>query len=78
VTRTGGDEAKALNFTTKVFKTLPYYPEMLVSLAMYFFKQGQGDVIQLQNEGILAGLNGETALCTDVNISIDNPVAVIE
>jgi len=58
-----GDEAKALDFTTKVIKNAPCYPKMLVSSDV-FFKQGQGDVlINYENEVILAIANGEKPLC---------------
>jgi len=49
---------------------------MLVSLAMVFFKQGQGDVILYENE-ILAGLNGGFAYVMPTLIFLDNPVAVV-
>lgn len=47
-----------------------------------FFKQGQGDVlINYENEVILAAQNGQTgssSVIPQVNISIDNPVAVVD
>lgn len=46
-----------------------------------FFKQGQGDVlINYENEVILAEMNGQKLpyVIPDVNISIDNPVAVVD
>ncbi|MEW6495706.1 MAG: extracellular solute-binding protein, partial [Cyanobacteriota bacterium] len=46
-----------------------------------FFKQGQGDaLINYENEMILAAQQGEKLpyIVPDVNISIDNPVAVID
>lgn len=81
VTRTGGDEAKALEFTTKVFKNVPILPKDARESSDVFFKQGQGDVlINYENEVILAGLNGEKLpyVVPDVNISIDNPVALVD
>lgn len=81
VTRTGGDEAKALDFTTKVFKNTPVLPRDAREASDVFFKQGQGDVlINYENEVILAAQNGEKLPYTipDVNISIDNPVAVVD
>jgi sulfate transport system substrate-binding protein len=81
VTRTGGDDAKALEFTTKVFKNAPVLPRDARESSDVFFKQGQGDVlINYENEVILAGLNGEKLpyVIPDVNISIDNPVAVVD
>lgn len=81
VTRTGGDEAKALDFTTKVFKNTPVLPRDAREASDVFFKQGQGDVlINYENEVILAAQNGEKLPYTipDVNISIDNPIAVVD
>ena len=81
VTRTGGDDVKALAFTTKVIKNAPILPKDARESSDVFFKQGQGDVlINYENEVILAGLNGEKLpyVVPDVNISIDNPVAVVD
>ncbi|HEY9296342.1 MAG TPA: sulfate ABC transporter substrate-binding protein, partial [Phormidium sp.] len=81
VTRTGGDETKALDFTSKVFKNVPVLPRDAREASDVFFKQGQGDVlINYENEVILAALNGQKLpyVIPDVNISIDNPVAVVD
>ncbi|MBD2100701.1 sulfate ABC transporter substrate-binding protein [Leptolyngbya sp. FACHB-261] len=82
VTQTGGDEAKAKEFTTKVFKNVPVLPKDAREATDVFVKQGQGDVlINYENEAILAKQNGENqpyVVPTDVNISIDNPVAVVD
>lgn len=81
VTRTGGDEAKALDFTTKVIKNAPVLPKDARESSDVFFKQGQGDVLlNYENEVILAGLNGEKLpyVIPEVNISIDNPVTVVD
>lgn len=81
VTKEGGDEAKALDFTTKVFKNVPVLPKDAREASDVFFKQGQGDVlINYENEVILAAQNGEKLPYSipDVNISIDNPVAVVD
>ena len=46
-----------------------------------FFKQGQGDaLINYENEIILAEQKGEKVsyIVPDVNISIDNPIAVVD
>jgi ABC-type sulfate transport system, periplasmic component len=46
-----------------------------------FFKQGQGDaLINYENEMILAAQNGEKLpyVIPEVNISIDNPIAVVD
>ncbi len=81
VTRTGGNDAQALEYTTKVIKNAPVLPRDARESSDVFFKQGQGDVlINYENEVILAGLNGEKLpyVVPDVNISIDNPVAVVD
>jgi len=81
VTRTGGDDARALDFTTKVFKNVPVLPKDAREASDVFFKQGQGDVlINYENEVILAAQNGQKLpyVVPEVNISIDNPVAVVD
>ncbi|MBE9224488.1 sulfate ABC transporter substrate-binding protein [Phormidium sp. LEGE 05292] len=81
VTQTGGDEAKALDYTTKVFKNVPVLPRDAREASDVFFKQGQGDVlINYENEVILAALNGQKLpyVVPQENISIDAPVAVVD
>lgn len=81
VTRTGGDEAQALDFTTKVIKNAPVLPRDAREASDVFFQQGQGDVlINYENEVILAAQNGDKLpyVVPDINISIDNPVAVVD
>ncbi|BAY06987.1 sulfate ABC transporter substrate-binding protein [Calothrix sp. NIES-2098] len=81
VIKTGGDDAKALDFVTKVYKNVPILTKDAREATDAFFKQGQGDaLINYENEIILAEQKGEkvTAIVPDVNISIDNPVAVVD
>ncbi|AFZ20017.1 sulfate ABC transporter substrate-binding protein [Allocoleopsis franciscana] len=81
VTKTGGDEAKALDFTKKVLKNVPVMPKDAREATDVFFKQGQGDaLINYENEMILAKQQGENLpyVIPDVNISIDNPIAVVD
>ena len=81
ITQTGGDDAKAQQYTTQVFKNVPVLPKDAREASDVFFKQGQGDVlINYENEMILAEQNGEKVayLVPDVNISIDNPIAVVD
>ncbi|HEY9598410.1 MAG TPA: sulfate ABC transporter substrate-binding protein [Cyanophyceae cyanobacterium] len=81
VTKTGGDEAKALDFTSKVIKNAPVLPKDAREATDVFFKQGQGDaLINYENEMILAKQQGEKLpyVVPDVNISIDNPVAIVD
>lgn len=81
VAQTGGNDAKAQAFTTKVFKNVPVLPKDAREASDVFFKQGQGDVlINYENEVLLAAQNGQKQpyVIPDVNISIDNPVAVVD
>lgn len=81
VAKTGGDDAKAEDFTTKVYKNVPVLPKDAREASDVFFKQGQGDVlINYENEVILAAKNGQKLpyVVPDANISIDNPVAVVD
>ncbi|MFH7029428.1 MAG: sulfate ABC transporter substrate-binding protein [Heteroscytonema crispum UTEX LB 1556] len=81
VVKTGGDEAKALDFVTKVYSNVPLLTKDAREATDAFFKQGQGDaLINYENEIILAGQKGEkvTSIIPDVNISIDNPIAVVD
>jgi sulfate transport system substrate-binding protein len=81
VAQTGGEEPQALDYTTKVYKNAPVLTKDAREASNLFFKQGQGDVlINYENEVILAGQNGQKLPYTipEVNISIDNPVAVVD
>lgn len=81
ITRTGGDDAKAQDFLTKVFKNVPILPKDAREASDVFYKQGQGDaLINYENEVVLAGQNGEKLpyIIPEVNISIDNPIAVVD
>ena len=81
VVKTGGDEAKALDFTSKVYKNVPILTKDAREATDVFFKQGQGDaLINYENEIILAGDKGEKPSYTipEVNVSIDNPIAVVD
>jgi sulfate transport system substrate-binding protein len=65
-----------------VFKNAPVLPRDARESSDVFFKQGQGNVlINYENEMILANQKGEKlayTVPTDYNISIDNPVAVVD
>ncbi len=81
VLKTGGDDAKALDFTSKVYKNVPVLARDAREASDVFFKQGQGDaLINYENEVILAGEKGEKPNYTvpQVNVSIDNPIAIID
>ncbi|MGI2909240.1 sulfate ABC transporter substrate-binding protein [Tolypothrix sp. VBCCA 56010] len=82
VTKTGGNENQAINFISKVYKNVPLLPKTARNASELFFKEGQGDVLlNYENEMIsLAQQDGEKVpyIVPDVNISIDNPVAVVD
>ncbi len=81
VIKTGGDDAKATEFVTKVYNNVPILTKDAREATDAFAKQGQGDVlINYENEVILAQQKGEKVdyVIPDVNISIDNPVAVVD
>lgn len=82
VIKTGGDEKKALDFVTTVYtKNVPILARDAREASDAFFKQGQGDaLINYENEIILAQQKGEQVnyIIPDVNISIDNPIAVVD
>ncbi|MEG4167458.1 MULTISPECIES: sulfate ABC transporter substrate-binding protein [unclassified Microcoleus] len=81
VVKTGGDETKALDFTSKVYKNVPILTKDAREATDVFFKQGQGDaLINYENEILLAGEKGEKPTYTipEVNVSIDNPIAVVD
>jgi sulfate/thiosulfate transport system substrate-binding protein len=81
VTQTGGDEAAALDYVTKVYKNTPILTKDAREASDLFFQKNQGDVlINYENEVILAQ---KTSLklpyvVPKVNISIDNPVALVD
>jgi sulfate/thiosulfate transport system substrate-binding protein len=81
VIKTGGDEAKAMEFVTKVYKNVPVLTKDAREATDAFFKQGQGNVlINYENEIVLAADKGEKMnyILPDVNISIDNPIAIVD
>ncbi|MGP1385580.1 MAG: sulfate ABC transporter substrate-binding protein [Thainema sp.] len=81
LTQTGVNEATALDYVTKVYQSVPVLPKDAREATDVFYQRGQGDVlINYENEVLLAALNGEEQpyIIPDVNISIDNPVAVVD
>jgi sulfate transport system substrate-binding protein len=81
VTKTGQDEKQALDFTSKVYKNVLVLPKTARNASELFFKQGQGDaLLNYENEMILSKQKGEkfSYVVPDVNISIDNPIAVVD
>jgi sulfate/thiosulfate transport system substrate-binding protein len=76
-----GGEAKAKDFIAKAYRNVPVLPKDAREASDVFFKQGQGDaLINYENELILAAQKGEKLpyIIPAVNISIDNPIAVVD
>ena len=81
VIKTGGDDTKATDFVTKVYKNVPILTKDAREASDTFLKQGQGDaLINYENEILLAQQKGGKLnyVVPDVNISIDNPIAVVD
>jgi len=77
----GGSDAKAEEALVKVFRNVPILTKDAREATDAFFKQGQGDVlINYENEVVLASQKGQKVsyVIPDVNISIDNPIAVVD
>jgi sulfate transport system substrate-binding protein len=75
------DEAKTIDTLAKVFTNVPILTKDAREASDAFFKQGQGDVlVNYENEVILASQKGEKVnyVVPDVNLSIDNPIAVVD
>ena len=76
-----GSDPKAQESLVKVFKNVPILTKDAREASDAFFKQGQGDaLINYENEIILAKQKGQNLsyIVPDVNISIDNPIAVVD
>ncbi|MEH2363194.1 sulfate ABC transporter substrate-binding protein [Nostoc sp.] len=81
VTKTGGNENQAIEFTSKVYNNAPLLPKTARNATELFFNDNKGDVLlNYENEMILLAKNGKkfSYFVPDVNISIDNPVAVVD
>lgn len=83
VTETGGTEAQALDFVTKVYGNVSVLAKDARDATDIFLRRKQGDVlINYENELLLAaqeGLAKDTFfIIPQVNISIDNPIAVVD
>ena len=81
VTQAGGDEATALDYVIKVYKNAPVLTKDAREASDLFFQKGEGDVlVNYENEVNLAETNGAKLpyIVPQVNISIDNPVVVVD
>ncbi|NJK34852.1 MAG: sulfate ABC transporter substrate-binding protein [Oscillatoriales cyanobacterium SM2_2_1] len=79
---TGGTEQKALEFVRAVYtQNVPLLSRDAREATDAFYKQNQGDaLVNYENELLLAQSQGEKEpyVIPDVNISIENPVAVVD
>lgn len=82
ITQAGGSEQQAQEFVEQIYKNAPVLPKDAREASDVFYKQGQGNVlINYENELILAKQKGESSpyfIPLDYNISIDNPIAVVD
>jgi len=79
--KSGADDKKAQELITKAYKNVPILTKDAREATDVFFKQGQGDaLINYENEVLFAQQKGEkgTMIIPGINISIDNPVAVVD
>ena len=77
----GGSDVKAQESLIKVFKNVPILTKDAREASDAFLKQGQGDaLINYENEIVLASQKGQKAtyVIPAVNISIDNPIAIVD
>ncbi|MEH2206101.1 MAG: sulfate ABC transporter substrate-binding protein [Nostoc sp.] len=77
----GGNDSQAIDFISKVYNNAPVLPKTARNASELFFKDGQGDVLlNYEKEMIVSDKNGEKLpyIVPDLNISIDNPVAVVD
>jgi len=79
--KSGSNDGTAVEFVTKIYKNVLVLTKDAREASDVFFKQGQGDaLINYENEVLLAAQNGQKLpyVVPDVNISIDNPIAVVD
>lgn len=79
--KSGQNEAQATEFVTKAYNNVPILSRDAREATDAFFKQNQGDaLINYENEIILAQQKGINVsyVIPDVNISIDNPIAIVD
>ncbi|WP_414512075.1 sulfate ABC transporter substrate-binding protein [Nostoc sp. PCC 9305] len=78
---TGENDNQAIDFISKVYNNAPVLPKTARNASELFFKDGQGDVLlNYEKEMIVSDKNGKKLpyIVPDLNISIDNPVAVVD
>ncbi|MBE9243847.1 sulfate ABC transporter substrate-binding protein [Microcystis aeruginosa LEGE 00239] len=81
VTQTGGEPQQAWDFVRRIYQKIPTLARDAREASNAFFQEGKGDVlVTYENEVILAARNQPDInyFVPSVNISIDNPVAVVD
>jgi len=82
VTQNGGDEAKASQFITTVYKNVDVLPKDAREATDTFVKRRKGDVLlNYENEAILARKTGEWSEPVKIpspNVLIEGPIAVVD
>lgn len=79
--KTGGNEAKAMEFMTAAYQNIAVQPKDAREATDAFVKQGQGDaLLNYENETIFAKEKGQPLeyVVPDVNVAIDTPVAIVD
>ncbi|MBF2016783.1 MAG: sulfate ABC transporter substrate-binding protein [Rivularia sp. T60_A2020_040] len=79
--KAGADETQATKFLAQAYNNVPILTRDAREATDAFFKQDQTDaLINYENELILASQKGQKVSYTvpDMNISIDNPIAVVD
>ena len=81
VTQADGESSQALDFVSEIYKKIPNLTQDAREASNLFFQEGQGDaLVTYENEVILAGTNRPkpSYFVPSLNISIDNPVSVVD
>ncbi|MBE9191886.1 sulfate ABC transporter substrate-binding protein [Gloeocapsopsis crepidinum LEGE 06123] len=81
IKETGGSDTEALDFAREVYQNAPVLPRDAREASDVFFNQEEGDaLVNYENEVLFAAQRGEKLpyVVPKVNISIDNPIAVVD
>lgn len=81
VTQNDGEPEQAVDFVSKIYKQAPTLTKDAREASTQFFQENKGDaLVTYENEVILAGKNRPqpSYFVPTLNISIDNPVAVVD
>lgn len=81
ITQNDGEPEQAVDFVSKIYQHSPTLTKDAREASTQFFQQNKGDaLVTYENEVILAGKNRPqpSYFVPSLNISIDNPVAVVD